>query len=85
VPAFSYKALDVATSPTTGALQYGINGVNVAANMASSLESLGVLPKNGPGHDASEITKGAAAATGLKGARADIITGIGELMGAIRL
>lgn len=85
VPAFSYKALDVATSPTTGALQYGINGVNVAANMASSLESLGVLPKNGPGHDASEITKGVAAATGLKGARADIITGIGELMGAIRL
>ncbi|WP_406218232.1 WXG100 family type VII secretion target [Streptomyces canus] len=85
VPAFSYKALDVATSSTTGALQYGINGVNVAANMASSLESLGVLPKNGPGHDASEITKGAAAATGLKGARADIITGIGELMGAIRL
>ena len=85
VPAFSYKALDVATSPTTGALQYGINGVNVAANMASSLESLGVLPKNGPGHDASEITKGAAAATGLKGARADIITGIGELMGAVRL
>ncbi|MFE3855328.1 putative T7SS-secreted protein [Streptomyces griseorubiginosus] len=85
VPAFSYKALDVATSPSTGALQYGINGVNVAANMSSSLESLGVFPKNGPGHDTSEITKGAAALTGLKGGAGELLTGVGELMGGIRL
>nr|WP_239157852.1 hypothetical protein [Streptomyces sp. SID13726] len=85
VPAFSYKALDVATSPATGALQYSINGVNVAANMASSLESMGVLPKNGPGHDASEITKGAAAATGLKGGTVEVLEGIGELMRGVRL
>jgi hypothetical protein len=85
VPAFNFKALDVATDPATGALQYGINGVNVAANMASSLESMGVFPKNGPGHDASEITKGAAASTGLKGGVTAIAQDIGELMGGIRL
>ncbi|MGW7723053.1 WXG100 family type VII secretion target [Streptomyces canus] len=85
VPAFSYKALDVATSPTTGALQYGINGVNVAANMASSLESLGVLPKDGPGHDASEITKGVAASTGLVDGATDIARDVGQLMAGIRL
>ncbi|MFF1303862.1 putative T7SS-secreted protein [Streptomyces sp. NPDC058307] len=85
VPAFSYKALDVATSPATGALQYGINGVNVAANMASSLESLDVFPKNGPGHDASEITKGVAASTGLKGGAAELFMGIGEFMSGVRL
>jgi hypothetical protein len=85
VPAFNFKALDVATDPATGVLQYGINGVNVAANMASSLESLGVLPKDGPGHDASEITKGAAASTGLKGGVTAIAKDIGELMGGIRL
>ncbi|MGX1476213.1 UNVERIFIED_CONTAM: uncharacterized protein YukE [Streptomyces canus] len=85
VPAFNFKALDVATDPATGALQYGINGVNVAANMASSLESMGVFPKNGPGHDASEITKGAAASTGLKGGVTAIVQDIGELMGGIRL
>jgi hypothetical protein len=85
VPAFNFKALDVATDPATGVLQYGINGVNVAANMASSLESLGVFPKDGPGHDASEITKGAAASTGLKGGVTAIAKDIGELMGGIRL
>ncbi|MDH6517673.1 uncharacterized protein YukE [Streptomyces sp. SAI-135] len=85
VPAFSYKALDVATSPATGALQYGINGVNVAANMASSLESLDVFPKNGPGHDASEVTKGLAASTGLKGGASDLLLGFSELMSGVRL
>ncbi|MER7565286.1 WXG100 family type VII secretion target [Streptomyces sp. NPDC048523] len=85
VPAFNFKALDVATDPATGALQYGINGVNVAANMASSLETLGVFPKNGPGHDASEITKGAAASTGFKSGALAIAEDIGELIGGIRL
>ncbi|EDY57732.1 MULTISPECIES: putative T7SS-secreted protein [Streptomyces] len=85
VPAFSYKALDAATSPATGALQYGINGVNVAANMASSLENMGVLPKNGPGHDASEVTKGAAASTGLVDGVKGIALDVGQLMAGVRL
>ncbi|MEV7732267.1 WXG100 family type VII secretion target [Streptomyces sp. NPDC088921] len=85
VPAFNFKALDVATDPMTGALDYAVNGVNVAANMASSLESLGVLPKDGPGHDASEITKGVAASTGLVDGAKDIASDIGQLMAGIRL
>jgi hypothetical protein len=85
VPAFNFKALDVATDPMTGALDYAVNGVNVAANMASSLESLGVFPKDGPGHDASEITKGVAASTGLVDGAKDIATDIGQLMAGIRL
>ncbi|WP_405744551.1 hypothetical protein OG422_21640 [Streptomyces sp. NBC_01525] len=85
VPAFSYKALDVATAPATGALQYGINGVNVAANMASSMESLGVLPKDGLGHDGAEVTKGVAAGTGLKGGATEIITDVAEMVRGIRL
>ena len=85
VPAFNFKALDVATDPMTGALDYAVNGVNVAANMASSLETLGVLPKNGPGHDASEVTKGAAASTGLVGGVKVIAEDIGQLMAGIRL
>jgi hypothetical protein len=85
VPAFNFKALDVATDPMTGALDYAVNGVNVAANMASSLESLGVLPKDGPGHDASEVTKGVAASTGLVDGAKDITKDIGQLMAGIRL
>lgn len=85
MPAFNFKALDVATDPMTGALDYAVNGVNVAANMASSLESLGVFPKNGPGHDASEITKGVAASTGLVDGAKDITRDIGQLMAGIRL
>ncbi|WP_141206046.1 WXG100 family type VII secretion target [Streptomyces griseorubiginosus] len=85
VPAFNFKALDVATDPMTGALDYAVNGVNVAANMASSLESLGVLPKNGPGHDASEVTKGAAASTGLADGVKAITKDIGHMMAGIRL
>ncbi|WP_399085835.1 putative T7SS-secreted protein [Streptomyces sp. BBFR2] len=85
VPAFSYKALDVATDATTGALQYGINGVNVAANMASSLETVGVLPKDGPGHDSAEITKGVAAGTGVTGGVTEIATDVAELVRGIRL
>ncbi|WP_020134388.1 WXG100 family type VII secretion target [Streptomyces sp. 351MFTsu5.1] len=85
VPAFNFKALDVATDPMTGVLDYAVNGVNVAANMASSLENLGVLPKNGPGHDASEVTKGAAASTGLADGVKAITKDIGHMMAGIRL
>lgn len=85
VPAFNFKALDVATDPMTGAFDYAVNGVNVAANMASSLESLGVFPKDGPGHDASEVTKGVAASTGVVDGAKDIARDIGHLMAGIRL
>ncbi|GAA3180424.1 MULTISPECIES: putative T7SS-secreted protein [Streptomyces] len=85
VPAFNFKALDAATDPATGALQYGINGVNVVANMASSLEAQGVLPKDGPGHDAAEITKGAAASTGVKDGFKTIAGGVAEMVRGIRL
>ncbi|MEV8308897.1 putative T7SS-secreted protein [Streptomyces flavidovirens] len=39
-----------------------INGLNVAANIESSLETLGVVPKEGSAHNASEITKAGAGA-----------------------
>lgn len=83
VPAFSYKALDVATS--SGTLDYALNGVNVAANAASSLESLNVLPDDGMGHDIAEGTKAAAAAPGVKGAATEIAVDLGELVRGIRL
>ncbi|MEU9113626.1 putative T7SS-secreted protein [Streptomyces sp. NPDC048483] len=83
VPAFSYKALDVATSAKTW--DFAVNGVNVAANMASSMESLGVIPDGGYGHDAAEGTKAAAASTGITGAATEIATDIGELVRGIRL
>ena len=83
VPAFSYKALDVATSAKT--LDFAVNGVNVAANAASSLESLGVLPDSGVGHDSSEATKAVAAGSGAWGAAGEIATDMGELVRGIRL
>ncbi|MFG2138964.1 putative T7SS-secreted protein [Streptomyces sp. NPDC048650] len=83
VPAFSYKALDVATSAKTW--DFAVNGVNVAANTASSLESLHVIPDGGSGHDAAEGTKAAAASTGITGAATEIAADIGELARGIRL
>ncbi|WP_031484882.1 WXG100 family type VII secretion target [Streptomyces bicolor] len=85
VPAFKFKALEAATDPAVGALQYSIQGVNVLANGASSLETAGVLPKNGYGHDAAEVTKIGAASTGLKGGAIGILTDMGEMMRGIRL
>ncbi|MFH8571506.1 putative T7SS-secreted protein [Streptomyces sp. NPDC017993] len=83
VPAFSFKALDVATSAKT--FDFAVNGVNVAANTASSLESLGVLPDGGIGHDTAEGTKAVAAGTGAGGAFTEIATDVGELARSIRL
>lgn len=85
VPAFSNKALSVATDPATGALDYAVNGINVAANAASSLETAGVLPDDGPGHDAAEITKAVAAGKGAPGGISEIATDIGELARGLRL
>ncbi|GHA95243.1 hypothetical protein [Streptomyces chryseus] len=43
------------------------NGVNVAANVVSSLESLGVVDKEGGEHNAAEGTKAAATAHSIAG------------------
>ncbi|WP_328750931.1 WXG100 family type VII secretion target [Streptomyces sp. NBC_00285] len=85
VPAFNFKALEAATDPNVGKLAYSIQGVNVAGNLASSLESAGVLPKGGPGHDAAEVTKMGAASTGLKGGVTDIVRDLGDLVTGVRL
>lgn len=85
VEAFNTKALDVATDPNTGLWQYGVNGVNVAANTASSLETLGVIPDEGGSHYAAEGTKIGAASTGIPGAVGDIRYGFGELVTGLRL
>ncbi|MGW3247838.1 putative T7SS-secreted protein [Streptomyces sp. NPDC001070] len=83
MPAFTFKALDAATSAKT--LDYALNGINVAANAASSMESLGVFPDDGPGHDASEATKAVAAGAGAKAVAGDLVTDLGELISGIRL
>ncbi|WP_329123016.1 putative T7SS-secreted protein [Streptomyces sp. NBC_01465] len=86
VPAFSYKALDAATSSGVGkAWDFAANGVNVVANLGSSLETEGVLPDGGPGHDSTEATKAAAAAKGGFGAVPALVTDIGELIRGVRL
>ncbi|MBA2944934.1 WXG100 family type VII secretion target [Streptomyces himalayensis] len=85
VPAFQFKALDAATDPRVGMLQYSIQGVNIVGNMASSLETLGVLPKDGPGHDAAEATKIGAASTGLKSGVIQIMDDLGDMVTGIRL
>jgi len=48
-----------------GAISAG--GLNVGANMMSSMESLGVLPEEGSGHNFAESTKAAATAHDLAG------------------
>jgi hypothetical protein len=85
VSAFNFKALDVATDPNTGLLEYGINGANVLANGLSSLETEGVIPDAGPAHDASEFTKAGAAAYGLPGGVSDLADGMGDLVAGLRL
>ncbi|MFM9369454.1 hypothetical protein [Streptomyces sp. Da 82-17] len=42
-----------------------VNGLNVAANVESSLETAGVVPKDGAAHNAAEITKAGAGAYGV--------------------
>ncbi|MFD8589501.1 putative T7SS-secreted protein [Streptomyces sp. NPDC059637] len=83
VPAFSFKALDVATSAKN--IDYAFNGINVAANTASSLETLKVIPDEGIGHDSAEATKAVAAGRGAPGAFGEITTDVAELVRGIRL
>ena len=85
VSAFNFKALDTATDPNTGLLQYGVNGANVLANSASSLETAGVLPDQGGGHYGAEATKAGAAAFGAGGNASDAVHGITELVAGLRL
>jgi len=44
-----------------------VNGINVAANTVSSLESVGVVDQEGTEHDTAESTKAAATAHGILG------------------
>lgn len=85
VAAFNYKAMDVATDPNTGMLQYGINGVNVVANTESSLESLNVLPGDGAGHNGTELTKGGVALQGLPGSMTEAASDAAYLVSGLRL
>ncbi|WP_314176896.1 putative T7SS-secreted protein [Streptomyces winkii] len=85
VEAFSTKALDTATDPNTGMLQYGVNGANVLANTASSLETEGVLPQDGGGHYAAEGTKAAASGFGAGGNLSDAARGVSDLVTGLRL
>ncbi|GGZ39253.1 WXG100 family type VII secretion target [Streptomyces poonensis] len=85
VPAFRFRAVEAATDPRVGTLQYSIQGVNVIGNLASSAESAGIFPKNGPGHDAAEVTKIGAASTGLVDGIKLITEDLGDLMAGIRL
>ncbi|MFD9814385.1 putative T7SS-secreted protein [Streptomyces sp. NPDC059080] len=84
VPAFRFKALDAATE-STSALQHALNGANVAANMESSLESIGVLPKDGLGHDGTETAKGIITGTGVKSGTMGFVADVAEMMRGIRL
>ncbi len=83
VAAVNFRALDAATSSTT--LDYALNGVNVVANTASSLETEGVLPGDGPGHASAEATKFGAAAAGAPGTLGNFASDMGELVAGIRL
>lgn len=85
VEAFNFKALDTATDPNTGIVQYGVNGANVLANSASSLETAGVLPDAGAGHYGAEATKAGAAAYGAGGNTSDAFRGISDLVTGLRL
>ncbi|MFF3338303.1 putative T7SS-secreted protein [Streptomyces flavidovirens] len=78
VPAFSKNASDevadawrVAGESASGSAkligEITANGVNVAANVVSSLESLGVVDKEGAEHNAAESTKAAATAHSIAG------------------
>ena len=85
VPAFSNGALEVATNPATGKFAYTVNGVNVAGNMVSSLETLGVLPGSGPTHYGNEATKATATAINGWGTALSFADDVGELLAGIRL
>ncbi|CAM5474478.1 putative T7SS-secreted protein [Streptomyces griseorubiginosus] len=78
VPAFSRShtedlAATVADAAAGGAAKvkriadFGMNSVNVTANLASSAETFGWLPDDGTGHNAAETTKAAATLHGLAG------------------
>lgn len=67
----SYGALTRAGESTSGALKWvgnlKMNEVNVGANMMSSLETEGVLPDQGAGHNATETTKATVTAYNIAG------------------
>lgn len=85
VPAFSENALRATVAPASGKLAYSLNGVNVAANMTSSLESMGVLPGEGAYHYGNEAVKVGVAGFNGKGAVSSAVTDFSELIAGMRL
>ncbi|KUM85402.1 MULTISPECIES: WXG100 family type VII secretion target, partial [Streptomyces] len=78
VPAFTRSHTDdlaaaVADAAAGGAARvkrvtdFGMNSVNVVANLASSAETFGWLPEDGAGHNTAETTKAAATLHGIAG------------------
>ncbi|GAA2286230.1 hypothetical protein GCM10010145_66060 [Streptomyces ruber] len=65
------EAWAAAAASATGSVKLmgdiSANGLNVAANVVSSLEAEGVLPKEGDAHNAAEFVKGGAGLYGLAG------------------
>lgn len=81
--AFTTGATSAATEAK--ALDYGLGGLNVAANGVSELEAAEVLPEDGAGHNTNESVKaGMAAKDGVTGAR-EISSVVGDLAAAIKL
>ena len=85
VPAFSTKALDVATNPNTGRLAYTLAGTGVAGSVVSSLEKLGVLPEDGPVHDGNQAVRYTLLGINAPKAVAAVSADLGELLAGLRL
>ncbi|MHB9758403.1 putative T7SS-secreted protein [Streptomyces sp. BYX5S] len=83
VPAFTYKALDGATS--AGLKEFALDGANAAVNIVSSAESFGLLPEDGVGHETNEYSKIAAGAASAPDDFSEIFKDTGELLRGIRL
>ncbi|MGR8007909.1 putative T7SS-secreted protein [Streptomyces hypolithicus] len=78
VPAFSKRAVDDVNDAWRGAAESAsgsaklmgsihANGLNVAANLVSSAESMGLVDQEGDAHNAAESTKAAATAHSIAG------------------
>lgn len=77
------KALDTTAMPKLW--EAGVNGANVLANGASSLETEGVLPDDGAGHYGAEGVKFGAATSTSGSALTDMASGLGDLKAGLQL
>ncbi|GAA4787346.1 putative T7SS-secreted protein [Streptomyces ziwulingensis] len=78
------RAVDTATSPSM-VRDWALNGLNATANTVSSVETAGLLPDDGIGHDSTEATKAGVALSGAAGTLGTFGTDLVELAGSIRL